>query len=83
MVARGLLSLEQLEQPTPAWDELERDRARSALSDPIAGWPGRRSPAFPYPGAGVSRPPRNLAREWIANHPKGWQDLQQQVREAS
>jgi hypothetical protein len=77
MVARGLMSLEDLDQPTPAWRELEEDRRRSLLADPSSGWPGRRTPAFPYPAAGSSRQLPNLARAWIEANHKAWQRLQQ------
>ena len=72
LVARGLMTLEQLDAPTPAWAELESDRQRSASSDLSQGWPGRRSPATRYPGAGNAVAPRNLAREWIEANPKAW-----------
>jgi hypothetical protein len=72
MVARGLLTLEDLDQPTPAWQELEQDRQRSAFSGTSTGWPGRRTPAYGYSDAGTARMPRNLAREWIEAHPKLW-----------
>ena len=72
LVARGLISLEQLDAPTPAWAELESDRQRSGSSDLSQGWPGRRTPATRYPGAGSTQTPRNLAREWIEANPKAW-----------
>ncbi len=75
LVARGLISLEQLDAPTPAWAELESDRQRSGSSDLSQGWPGRRSPATRYPGAGSTQAPRNLAREWIEANPKAWADM--------
>lgn len=75
LVARGRMTLEDLDQPTPAWEELERDRLRSGMPGPGNGWPGRRSPAMRYPGAGEFRKPRNLAREWIEDNPKQWEAL--------
>ena len=72
MVARGLVTLEQLDQPTPSWRELEQDRSRSLAADQIQGWPGRRVPAFRYPLAGTAQAPRNLAREWIGANQKAW-----------
>ena len=72
LVARGLMTLEQLDAPTPAWAELESDRQRSGSSDLTQGWPGRRTPATRYPGAGNALTPRNLAREWIEANPKAW-----------
>ena len=78
LVARGLISLEQLDAPTPAWAELESDRQRSGSSDLTQGWPGRRSPATHYPGAGTAQAPRNLAREWIEANPKAWAAMRSQ-----
>ena len=76
LVARGLMSLEDLDVAPPASRELERDRMRSASDlGGHGGWPGRRSPAMRYPGAGCIQPVRNLAREWIAAHPGEWQAL--------
>ena len=76
LVARGLMSLEDLDIATPASRELERDRMRSGDGHHApSGWPGRRSPAMRYPGAGCIQPVRNLAREWIAAHPGEWQAL--------
>ena len=75
LVARGLMSLEDLDVAPPASRELERDRMRSASDLGHGGWPGRRSPAMRYPGAGCIQPVRNLAREWIAAHPGEWQAL--------
>ena len=76
LVARGLMSLEDLDVAPPASRELERDRMRSATDQAgQGGWPGRRSPAMRYPGAGCIQPVRNLAREWIAAHPGEWQAL--------
>ena len=76
LVARGLMSLEDLDVAPPASRELERDRMRSASDlGGHGGWPGRRSPAMRYPGAGCIQPVRNLAREWIAAHPREWQAL--------
>jgi hypothetical protein len=76
LVARGLMSLEDLDVAPPASRELERDRMRSATDHAgQGGWPGRRSPAMRYPGAGCIQPVRNLAREWIAAHPGEWQAL--------
>ena len=76
LVARGLMSLEDLDVAPPASRELERDRMRSATDNACqGGWPGRRSPAMRYPGAGCIQPVRNLAREWIAAHPGEWQAL--------
>ena len=75
LVARGLMSLEDLDVAPPASRELERDRMRSASDLGHGGWPGRRSPAMRYPGAGSIQPVRNLAREWIAAHPREWQAL--------
>jgi hypothetical protein len=72
LVARGLIRLEQLDAPTPAWAELESDRQCSGSSDLYQGWPGRRTPATRYPGAGSTEAPRNLAREWIEANPKAW-----------
>jgi hypothetical protein len=72
LVARGLISLERLDAPTPAWAELERDRQCSASRDLCQGWPGRHTPATRYPGAGSAEAPRNLAREWIEANPKAW-----------
>ena len=72
LVARGLIRLEQLDAPTPAWAELESDRQRSGSSDLSQGWPGRRTPAARYPGAGSTEAPRNLARQWIEANPKAW-----------
>ena len=78
LVARGLMSLDDLDTATPASRELELDRMRSATDlEGHGGWPGRRSPAMRYPGAGCIQPVRNLAREWIAAHPREWQVLQQ------
>ncbi len=79
LVARGLMSLDDLDTATPASRELELDRMRSATDqEGHGGWPGRRSPAMRYPGAGCIQPVRNLAREWIAAHPREWQVLLQQ-----
>ena len=76
LVARGLMSLEDLDVAPPASRELERDRMRSASDlGGHGGWPGRRSPAMRYPGAGCIQPVRNLAREWIGAHPGEWQAL--------
>ena len=76
LVARGLMGLEDLDVATPASRELERDRMRSGDGHHgPSGWPGRRSPAMRYPGAGCIQPVRNLAREWIAAHPGEWQAL--------
>ncbi len=76
LVARGLMGLEDLDVATPASRELERDRMRSGDGHHApSGWPGRRSPAMRYPGAGCIQPVRNLAREWIAAHPGDWQAL--------
>jgi len=76
LVARGLMSLEDLDIAPPASRELERDRMRSATDHAgQGGWPGRRSPAMRYPGAGCIQPVRNLAREWIVAHPGEWQAL--------
>lgn len=75
MVLSGLLTLEDLDRPTPEWQELEEDRRRSAFSRASSGWPGRRTPAFPYQQAGTMQPWRNLAREWIAGHPRQWDAL--------
>lgn len=79
LVARGLMSLDDLDTATPASRELELDRMRSATDlDGHGGWPGRRSPAMRYPGAGCIQPVRNLAREWIAAHPREWEALVRQ-----
>ena len=76
LVARGLMSLEDLDVAPPPSRDLERDRMRSASDlGGHGGWPGRRSPAMRYPGAGCIQPVRNLAREWIAAHPREWQAL--------
>ena len=83
LVARGLMSLDDLDTATPASRELELDRMRSATDlEGHGGWPGRRSPAMRYPGAGCIQPVRNLAREWIAAHPREWQVLLQQHQAA-
>jgi hypothetical protein len=79
MVARGLVTLEQLDEPSPAWKELEEDRRRSLLADSESGWPGRRTPAFRYPGAGTRLKQRNLAREWIESHPDDWAAMLQRA----
>ena len=79
LVARGLMSLDDLDTATPASRELELDRMRSATDlEGHGGWPGRRSPAMRYPGAGCIQPVRNLAREWIAAHPREWEALVRQ-----
>lgn len=72
LVARGLMTLEHLDAPTPAWAELESDRQRSGSCEVTQGWPGRRTPATRYPGAGNAVAPRNLARQWIEANPKAW-----------
>ena len=83
LVARGLMSLDDLDTATPASRELELDRMRSATDlDGHWGWPGRRSPAMRYPGAGCIQPVRNLAREWIAAHPREWEALVRQHQPA-
>ena len=81
LVARGRMTLEDLDAPTPVWAELERDRLRSGMPNLENGWPGRRSPAMRYPGAGEFRKPRNLAREWIEANQKTWEALMRQALE--
>jgi hypothetical protein len=81
LVARGRMTLEDLDAPTPVWAELERDRLRSGMPNLENGWPGRRSPAMRYPGACEFREPRNLAREWIEANQKTWEALMRQPLE--
>ncbi len=83
LVARGLFSLEQLDELSPAQAELERDRRRSLVTDLATGWPGRRSPAMRYPAAGTVGAPRNLAREWIEAHPRDWALMLEQTAAAA
>lgn len=65
-VLQGRWSLEDLDNPTQSWLQLEADR-RSLNSQASRGGYG-----LPYP------PPasyRNLAREWIDANPADWEDL--------
>jgi hypothetical protein len=70
---QGHWTLEQLDAPSSSFDQLERDRARSAT--PSA--PGRGLPTMRYPHAGTVGRPRNLAREWIAANANEWTELMQ------
>lgn len=72
-VVKGLWSLDQLDKPSPGWDEIEKDRVRSAMPrDTRNPHDLRRVPAMRYPDAGTYSKPRNLAREWIAANPEQW-----------
>ena len=87
MVAKGLVTLRQLDEPSDGWKEIERSRiaAQSPL-DPHnptqkVPWYNRDHQAyetFPLPTQKVpaTRPAyRNLAREWIAANKKEWVQL--------
>lgn len=74
----GHWQLEDLDTPAPRFEELERDRARSATPSP----PGRGLPTMRFPNAGTIAQPRNLAREWIEANPEAWAELMQQHLEA-
>ena len=74
--ASGLWTLEELDRPSPGWDELEKDRVKSAVPrDTRDPNDTRRVPVAKYPDAGSYRKPRNLAREWIAAHPAEWEAM--------
>lgn len=76
-VARGLWTLDQLDRPSEAAQGVEDDRLASAHSDTRRPyWEAHNAPVMAYPGAGTSRPVRNLAREWIAAYPEQWAALQ-------
>lgn len=63
---QGLITLEALDQPTTIWQAMEADRrAVNARAQRLG-----RGPAFPPPPEW-----RNLAREWIAAHPKEWEEM--------
>jgi hypothetical protein len=72
-VLRGLWTLEDLDTPSRGWDEIENDRRRSAVPRDTRNPHDRRMvPATNYPDAGSRHRYRNLAREWIAEHPAEW-----------
>ncbi len=75
-VARGLWTLNDLDQPTSSFRRIEADRHRSA--SPVTGislYEPKPGPTVRYPGAGTTWPWRNLAREWIAANPREWEAL--------
>lgn len=63
---QGLITLESLDQPTTIWQAIEADRRAANARAHRLG----RGPAFPPPPEW-----RNLAREWIAAHPKEWEEM--------
>lgn len=85
-ICHGWWTLEQLDQPSPTYQELEHERQRSRQPcDPYNDgqrvlshgnyWTFTR-PVMEYPPA---VPYRNLAREWIEANPKAWQKLQEEM----
>lgn len=83
LLAMGVLhdrwSLEDLDEPSPQWAALKRDRVRSLHPVDLSMPQALRTsgPAVSYPGAGTVTPFRNLAREWIAAHPLEWEAMMQ------
>ena len=87
MVAKGLVTLQQLDEPSDGWKEIERSRlaAQTPLDpyDPTqkVPWYNRDHESYetyPLPTQKVpaTRPAyRNLAREWIAANQKEWVQL--------
>ena len=85
-VSKGIVSLEQLDQPPPGHEYVEA--ARTASRNPC-DWtdPKQKVPHYnrdgeaywTYPRPCMEYPPakpyRNLAREWIAANPKEWERL--------
>lgn len=63
---QGLISLEDLDNPSAGWQELETARS---LANRYAM---RTKTPMPYP---PGQPHRNLAREWIAAHPAEWEAM--------
>ena len=63
---QGLISLEALDMPTGNWQTLEADRQDANNRALRQG----RGPVFSPPAEW-----RNLAREWIADHPQEWETL--------
>lgn len=63
---QGLISLEDLDNPSSTWEALEAVRTaanRHAMRSKLPP---------PYP---PGQPWRNLAREWIAAHPAEWEAM--------
>lgn len=69
-VLKGLMTLEDLDAPSPGWDRIEADRRHANRRAQRLGL----APTYPPP-----QPWRNLAREWIDSHPREWESM---VREA-
>lgn len=63
---QGLITLESLDQPTTIWQAMEADRRAANSRAQRLG----RGPVFPPPLEW-----RNLAREWIAAHPREWEEM--------
>jgi hypothetical protein len=91
-VCLGWWTLDDLDTPSPAYLALERDRAASANPcdpsnpyDRVPVYPGGEGGAYlTFPRPVMSYPPavpyRNLAREWIADNPQPWRELQERYR---
>ena len=85
-VSKGIMTLEQLDQPPPGHEYVEE--ARTASRNPC-DWtnPKQKVPHYnrdgeaywTYPRPTMEYPPakayRNLAREWIAANPKVWERM--------
>lgn len=75
-VVAGLWTLEQLDEPSGMFRELEAERIRSLHPSGTNPMTSRRhGPAVRYPQAEQRHAWRNLAREWIAANPAEWDVL--------
>ena len=85
-VSKGLMTLEQLDQPPPGHLYVEDCRAASGnpcdWTDPkqkVPYYNAEGDAYWTYPRPPMEYPPakpyRNLAREWIAANPKDWERL--------
>lgn len=86
MVAKGYCTLEDLDQPSPGYLAVEKDRIKSndpcdptnpSQKIPTYNAEGTPYDSFPRPTMTYPKAPahRNLAREWIKANPKKWDEL--------
>ena len=85
-VSKGMMTLEQLDQPPPGHEYVESSRTASRKpcdwsnpKDKVPHYNREGEASWTYPRPTMEYPPakpyRNLAREWIAANPKEWAQM--------
>lgn len=75
-ILHGYWTLEDLDNPSPGWEELENDRAKSIVPRDHKNPHDRRMvPVMKYQDAGSRRPFNNICRAWVTAHPAEWQKM--------